>query len=146
MEKSGSTYFSLWYRLDRIDYYLIWYTNDRDGVVVDSTGLIPTFRDIDSLAIYAENIGLYVEKEEPTLHNLDLLKYWLENPNQATIVCDDFLAIWNLFTDVASSVLDIEFDRDIQKTKSIYNKLFWGNNLPSLTPKGKYYNPIWTDD
>lgn len=138
-------YFSCWYRLDRVDYYLIWYTNNCDGVVTDSTGLIPTFANIDSLVNYAKNLGLYIDKEEPILHNLDLIKYWLQNPNRDTVVCSDFLATWNLFTDVASSVRDVIFDRDLQKNNFIYKKLFWGNNLPAVTPLGKHYEPIWTD-
>jgi len=35
------------------------------------------------------------------------------------------------------------FDEDKALTQKIYNKLFWGSNLPAVTPKGRYYEPIW---
>lgn len=139
-------YFILWYRLDQVDSYLIWYSNNLDGVVVDSTGPVPTFLEIYRLCAYAGNLGLHLEEEEPILHDLDAVKYWLENPRKTAIKCDCFLVAWNLFGDVALSVQDTTFDQDRQKTSKIYDKLFWGNNLPAVTPLGKHYEPIWNND
>jgi hypothetical protein len=28
----------------------------------------------------------------------------------------------------------------------IYHKLFWGNNLPPVTPEGCHFNPEWSRD
>lgn len=139
-------YFILWYRLDRVDSYLIWYTNDFDGVVVDNSEQVIMFKYIPLLRKYADKCGLHIEEEEPGLHNLDAVKDWIENPSKTDINCDILLSAWNLFIDIASSVQDVTFDRDREKTDLIYEKLFWGNNLPAVTPPGKHYKPNWTDD
>jgi len=55
------------------------------------------------------------------------------------------LNAWNLFGDIATSV-DAEFDSDRQLSQRVYEKLFWGNNLPSVTPPGKHYTPLWNED
>ena len=40
----------------------------------------------------------------------------------------------------------IAFDHLDSQFPSIYDKLFWGNNLPSLTPKGRHYVSEWSPD
>ncbi|MFH7024651.1 MAG: hypothetical protein ACHBN1_04430 [Heteroscytonema crispum UTEX LB 1556] len=145
MEETKS-YFILWYRLDEKDSYLIWYGNDVDGIITNSAGKIPIFRDISSLLGYCAKVNLNLDDQEPTFYDLDKVKDWLKNPNKNEVDCIVFLNTWNLFIDVASSVRNLTFDPDHKKTNKIYDKLFWGNNLPSVTPPGKHYEPIWTDD
>ncbi|MEM1320365.1 MAG: hypothetical protein AAGG75_08910, partial [Bacteroidota bacterium] len=52
------------------------------------------------------------------------------------------LNVWNLFIDFAHSAKK-KFKRK-KKTSKIYDKIFFGNNLPSITPKDKEYIPSWT--
>ncbi|MEC4812938.1 MAG: hypothetical protein SAK29_06645 [Scytonema sp. PMC 1069.18] len=141
-------HFTLWYRLDQVNGYLIWYTNDVDGVVVDKdTGQIPIFKNTIQLRIYAENSGLQLEDGDIIIHDLDIVKSWLEKPTKKKVDCVYLLTAWNLFTDVAASVGDSTFDCDRQKTNKIYDKLFWGNNLPNhpaTSPPSKGYEPVWT--
>lgn len=66
---------------------------------------------------------------------------WLNVPRKKIDV-KAFLNIWNLFMDVSASVGG-SFNADRERTERIYAKLFWGNNLPSITPKGKHYTPLW---
>ncbi|MES2462151.1 MAG: hypothetical protein V4671_16320, partial [Armatimonadota bacterium] len=33
---------------------------------------------------------------------------------------------------------------DDPENDELYRKVFWGNNLPSLTPEGKSYVPMWS--
>lgn len=37
-------------------------------------------------------------------------------------------------------------DREDKANFDIYEKLFWGNNLPTVTPAGKTYVPVWTQN
>ncbi len=153
-------YYPLWYRLDNKDRYLIWYSveevnEDLDGVVLDSNGKIRVFVSLDALAAYAqvENISLEVEnifpkQDELNLHNLDTVVKWLKAKHSKTegltsINPNEFLTVWNLFTDVSRSTGG-NFDIDRDFTKMIYSKLFWGNNLPAVTPEGKCYIPVWS--
>src|ERR671931_550924 len=125
-------YFNLWYRIDNNDAHLIWYTDERDGIVVDSDGKIPGFRDTDDLLEYAKGKTLQVDAEGAILHDLDVLVEWLKQKESERVDCNNLLAAWNLFEDVSHSV-DGGFDPDRDVTKEIYEKLFWGNNLSSVT-------------
>lgn len=148
-------YYRCWYRLDSYDRYLIWYNveevdEDLDGVVLDAQGDIPIFDSSDALLSYAQNQNISLVTEEPILHDLDVLAQWSHikqsSPaSSATIDCDAFLSAWNLFADVSRS-LGAHFDSDREKSGEIYMKLFWGNNLPSLTPEGKCFIPTWSED
>ncbi len=137
-------FYKLWYRLDQLDAYLIWYSADEDGVLINKDGKIPVFRDATSLITYAEKLGLKVEIDnKPTLYNLDLIQKWLHKPRKETIDCAEFLNAWNLFDDIAATTDKLKAEVKIQAGK-IYDKLFWGNNLPAMTPPGKHYAPIWS--
>ncbi len=135
-------YYTCWYRLDGQDRYIIWYTSDVDGVCLRD-GKIPVFKEQTALTEYAASIGINIQSEEPGLHDLGVVAKWLESPTGKTVDCPSFNAAWNLFTDVSRSVKG-DFDQDQTRTKNVYEKLFWGMNLPSVTPEGKEYEPIWT--
>ena len=142
-------YFFLRYRLNAEDRYLIWISNEKDSVVVDSQGFIPSFKDSIVLRAYA-NLNHYVlESEEPIPHDLDRIAAWAASP-VIPVHCDEALAAWNLLGDVAASIVDrgIAFERldSDADFRAIYDKLFWGNNLPSVTPKGEHYVPEWAPD
>jgi hypothetical protein len=136
-------YSILWYRLDGSDRYLIWYLDERDGVVIDAAGRVPSFRKTGELLNYAERHNLPVDIEDASLFDLDVVAGWLKKEDVEAVDCKQLLAAWNLFDDVSRSVGG-SFDADHKLTKKIYEKLFWGNNLPSVTPEGKSYHPVWT--
>ncbi|HEX8237240.1 MAG TPA: hypothetical protein VF600_14875 [Abditibacteriaceae bacterium] len=143
------THFVLWYRLDNKDHYLIWYHEVEgdsclDGVVLDSASKIPIFVAVDELQHYARSQEFEIDAEEPRLHNLDIVLKWLKTRRATqTLHCDACLTAWNLFADVSRS-LSGSFDADQQRTHKIYQKLFFGSNLPALTPSGKHYIPLWS--
>jgi hypothetical protein len=139
------TYYRLWYRLDHTDGYLIWFSNDDDGVVTQPDGTVPSFRDQEALRAYATFHQIDLDVMEPLVHDLDVVAQWLGRPRSAEIDSDAFLTVWNLFGDLATSV-NGDCDGDRKRTQPVYDKLFWGNNLPAVTPPGKHYTPVWSDD
>jgi hypothetical protein len=138
-------YFRLLYRLGHQQRYLIWISNERDGVVVDGAGLVPIFKDAEAVQTYADQNGYNLESEQPVLHNLDWVAGWVDEPGRS-INCSEALAAWNLFSDVARSVRGrgSVFRRLDSWFPAVYNKLFWGSNLPSLTPTDCHYDPEWS--
>ena len=64
------------------------------------------------------------------------------------IDCSGSFAAWNLFIDVAHSVGDAgaSYLASNAVLGHEYEKLFFGNNLPAMTPPGEHYTPTWTDD
>ena len=58
-----------------------------------------------------------------------------------------FLNAWNMLEDACGSRLDVHLhDVNSQGAGKIYDKLFFANNLPAVTPRGASYEPIWSED
>jgi len=142
-------HYTLRYCLDSRSRYLLWYSHDGDetdvdGVVVNQDGAIPIFDSLPSAVDYAQTEGLSLLRQDNcVLHNLDLVRVWLKRKRPGPINCNEFLSAWNLFGDVSATVSG-NFDPDKQQTHRIYNKLFWGSNLPAVTPPGEHYRPLWS--
>lgn len=142
-------YYAVRYRLDHKDRFLIWHSegaegeSEADGVVVSEAGLIPIFRTQQSMIAYTQDNGLSpLEEDGSGYHNLDVVVKWLKRKRPAQLDCEHFLAAWNLLADISASIGG-SFDPDKDKTQKIYDKLFWGNNLPALTPASCSYEPLW---
>lgn len=63
-----------------------------------------------------------------------------------TRVCREMIFAWNSLEDFAYT-LGIPRNLRIFRSKvlaKMYDKMFRGNNLPSVTPEGRSYSPIWT--
>lgn len=142
-------YYTVWYKLDQEEGYFIWYSNDVDRVIVNKSGHIPIFRDTSMLQAYVVQHHLSLENEEPTLYDLDFIIRWIAEPNQSLLNESALLNAWNLFGDIAVSVDDEKYNQYNQHDENadkVYEKLFWGNNLPSVTPSGEQYTPVWTQN
>ena len=128
---------------------LVWQTDDEagdegdtDGVLV-SNGQIVLARTHDDFADFARqhNLTLEVGNEEP--QNLDGIEDLLQLP-ASDDTCTQLLNAWNLLGDIARSVNATLDDRGPEADKC-YDKLFYGNNLPSITPPGEHYSPYFDD-
>jgi hypothetical protein len=142
-KKVEKQFFRLWYRLDNADKYIIWILDEMDEVFTQS-GIIPFFSSQVELLSFANEHQFQIVEEDSILHNLDQIQSWLQNTD-GEIDCRAFLSAWNLFTDVTYS-LKCEFignQKDKVRNK-IYDKLFFGCNLPAITPEGQHYQPEWT--
>ena len=140
------THYKLWYRINAVDHFLLWYSNEHDGVVVDSEGWIPSFRTESALFAYADTLSIAVQPEEPLLHDLDVVQLWLANPQPQRVDPQGFLSTWNLFGDVARALpaFGARFTERDSLLGPLYDKLFWANNLPSVTPEGAVFAPEWS--
>src|SRR6185369_3943453 len=107
-DRMNAEYYICWYHLDGQDRYLIWYTNEEDGILLRK-GEIPVFSGQDELIEYAASNAINLQAGEPRLHDLDIIATWLKCPNGKTVNCHAFNAAWNLFADLSRSVRG-EFD------------------------------------
>ena len=125
--------------------FLLWVSDDwaLNRVLADA-GLLVSFSDEESAREYAlaQNLTL-APKEELRLHDLDSAVRWLEADAEPD--CRLLLPIWNLAGDAARSVNEPFEDRG-GVLDDVYSKLFFGNNLPSMTPAGELYHPEWTEE
>jgi hypothetical protein len=133
------------YRLDGVDRYLIWFSNDSDGVVVEADRSVASFRTRCDLDSYADCRGLAFEPEETAEFDFDSIEAWLRKPDGSSVECEVFLNAWNLFDDIASSRRYAAFQRSSRSAGLVYDKLFWGSNVPAVTPLGERYVPSWSD-
>lgn len=135
-------YYSYSYKLNGTQRHLIWISNDADGVYVEA-GVVSSFDNLDDLAEFARSVGLTVETDESVRLDLDAIAEWLNDEALMRVDCVGLLDAWNLFDDVSRSIGG-RFDTDKNLTKVVYDKLFWGNNLPAMTPEGEHFTPDWT--
>lgn len=142
--------YPVWIRLHGVDRGLIWQTDDgmeasgegTDTVlVVDQR--IATAPTAEALAELAAQHGLAPEDTEADRLNLDGLEQLLELPASEEI-CTQLLNAWNLYGDIARS-LGATLADDGEEAQRCYDKLFYGNNLPSITPVGEHYRPFFTE-
>lgn len=123
--------------------YLIWYTDENDGFLSKLSKPI-TFMDKNKLEQYANSETIRLESEF-TIYDFNIIKKWIEN-TLAPIDCESILDVWNFFSDLLKSVnYTFKGDLDIDNTVDVYNKLFYGLNLPIMQKNGEQYNPNWDE-
>lgn len=86
--------------------------------------------------------GLALEDTESDLLHLDGLEQLLKLPASEEI-CSQLLNAWNLYGDIVRS-LEATLDDDGKQPQWCYDKLFHGNDLPSITPAGEQDRPYFT--
>jgi len=109
--------------------YIIWIANEEDDeLLVNDDNRIIAFRSEDELNTYSQNQDIEL-CEDVAKYAFYKLQQWLIDP-YPKFEYDDFLNLWNLFTDVSTSV-KLEFIGDIKDEvrNSIYDKLFDASNV-----------------
>jgi hypothetical protein len=142
--------YPVWFRLHGVDCGLIWQTDDGTQTSYEDTDTVlvldrrvATALTAEALAELAARHGLAIEDDEDEPLDFDGLDHLLELPASEEI-CSQLLNAWNLYGDIARS-LEATLHDDGEKAQQCYDKLFYGNNLPSITPAGERYRPHLTD-
>jgi len=139
-------YFELPYRLNQKERWLLYFTNDHDGVATDKDGTVLTFASKDSLAAYAKKKRW---KLKPATQDLDFdrVRQWVEKIDGTKPDCPALYATWNLMGDIASSLGQAgRFPGYDNKYEPIHEELFWGCNLPGMAPADRPYQPRFTKE
>jgi hypothetical protein len=136
------------YRFKREERFLIWISDDTDSVATDADGHVVSFASVGALRGYAEAMRWRIENEDPILHDIDFIAAWVAAPVES-VDCVQILNAWNLFTDIAAAVSrprNVVFETRHSNSRVEYDRIFWGNNLPAVTPKGEQFVPSWSPD
>lgn len=134
-------HFATRFRLDSEARFLVWISDSTDGVVLDD-GCVATFGSIEDLEHFAAARGLALSEHEDGAFEFDAISAWIASPSAASIDCDLFLNAWNLLLDITDSLGIPPTLSDDEK--AILETLFWGCNLPSMTPPGEHFVPTWS--
>ena len=138
-------YYEYGFMLGGEPYYILWFRNSRDGVVVGDSGDIICFRSVESLRAYANGVGVSLEPTDPELLDFDRALAWSANPSGNAIEAKLLLDIWNLIDDARTSMFDLsDVSLGPDEDLNLYDKLFWATNPPSLTPEGASFRPAWS--
>lgn len=120
--------------------YLLYVADEVDSVLT-ADGKLLLFLRLTTLTSYAARLGLTISRVDEQVIDFDKLISWCQ---QTETPCDRVLTAWNLFTDISHSIgQPIPSDQRNRLTDRIYDKLFYGSNLPAVTPEGHCYIPIW---
>lgn len=143
-------FYPLHYRLNKKDRYLI-YEMGMDGedtfYIDKKSNKIPVFTKLKFLRKYAKQRNIKVVKDsKPILHNLDIVLKLIKKNCKSNTKCRDILTIWNFFIDMANT---FELDNNelqayrskAPKAYKVYEKVFTGTNLPSVTQNNPPYHP-----
>jgi hypothetical protein len=127
---------------------LLWYQNERDGFVCLPDGRVLVGVSLDVLTAEAAGLAITLEREEPTEYDFDRIQAWSQRPSAEGIECPVFLDAWNFFDDLGNlyAAPDSEYARLSWAAAGCYDKLFWGSNLPSVTPPGEQFIPSWSQE
>jgi len=133
-------------------YFLVWRTGPGDepeNILIsgEEKRLVITSTE-EEIELIAEALGLPLELEDPYRYDVDgvfaLLDKLTPDIYLQTENCKLLLDCWNIFEDMAKtlgiSVNDME-EGNHGALSHAYEKLFYGNNLPSVTPDGKIFEP-----
>jgi len=93
-------------------------------------------------------MGLQLVPHDVVEYDFDRLRSWCRQPSAAGIDYSAFLNAWNFFDDLAGlhDNPGTAYARLSRGAGRGYDKLFWGSNLPSVTPPGEWFTPSWGAD
>jgi hypothetical protein len=128
-------------RLDGKPRFVAWYTAGRDGFLRGPGGQLVT-------ADTTEALGVPLATAEPAGYEFDRIRAWCAAPDPAGVDCRAFLDAWNFLDDLTGlhAGADTPHTRLSRAAARVYDKLFWGNNLPAVTPPGERFEPSWSPE
>jgi hypothetical protein len=88
---------------------------------------------------------LEIQPAEVPKYDRDSIERWCHAPVASEIAVDAFLNAWNMVLDTLPACDQSGlFSHANGRNGALYDKLFWANNLPAVTPPGAEYYPVWT--
>lgn len=134
-------------------HFLLWQDggNEPDKyILVPETAFFLSAQTVEDLLRRATRLGLQVTDQDPVLVNIDKVFRVLAElrPGRASSqrTCQLLLDGWNTLEDMARSIQisldEQQDDYEREVLRNVYDKLFYGNNLPAVTPSNRNYSPL----
>ncbi len=125
--------------LDKMIYYCLWHSDTDDFFKINED--IVYCNSVEDIKKIIKNENLIVG-EEIAEYDCEKIEKFSKNN---ILSPNEILNFWNILMDLSKS-LKVNFignDRT-KKIDKIYAKLFYGCNLPAITPENEEYIPVWT--
>ena len=110
-------------------------------VVVDDGGFVLCFSSVAAAVEVGKANGWNISSEEPSTYDIDGIDQWCRS-DTGVRDCRELLNTWNLLVDLPGG--ENLFRAADARALGLYEKLFGGCNLPSMTTLGEHYEPMWT--
>ena len=145
-------YYKISFVYKKKKYYTLWFNNDIDGLLNKNKKII-LFKSDNEMINYSINNNIKVKEDKIVNYNVDRIKIIIKNiklMKDEKINCKYILGIWNIIGDIVRTN-QTYFSGDLWKIKNkklllIYDKIFFGNNLPALRGDGEIYIPIFNNN
>lgn len=115
-------------------FFLLWNCDDEPPFLTDEDNRVLIFGGLFDLNEFAERNGIEIE-DGITAYDLDDITVTAETPD-----CNEINTKWNIISDLALTV-GAEFSGEDKRYNGIYDKLFFGCNLPAMNHPP--YTPEW---
>lgn len=133
------------FRFEGSELYCAWFSNDKqDGFMLDGS-MLKVFHSKDAALTFLKSFPSYQKAIKTTTYDVDKIGQTVMRtiPFDARIILD----FWNIIGDLADSMgVPYEGNKKDAITNSIYNKLFYGNNLPTINTSDRIYTPQFTSE
>ncbi|WP_428771113.1 hypothetical protein V1L52_04520 [Treponema sp. HNW] len=129
-------------------FYCLWFDDGkRDRFLTDTTNTLLYFENENEIRNFCTAHNLNIQKNKAVCYNIDS---FMHEFNLYDIDCNIFLDYWNIASDMAYTYSEHfigDDDGPSGETVGVYDKLFYGNNLPALKKESsEVYIPIWERD
>jgi hypothetical protein len=151
------THYKLLCRVDGADVFLLWYTDDQDGVVVTPDERVLCFASEAALLQQAHALHIEVSEHRPVVHDLDAVQAFANAVDQrareggsasspAPFDGRSLLLAWNFFGDVARSTPSRAgaFVQAEAHLDALYDKLFLASTPTPLARADASMASAWS--
>lgn len=128
--------------IDSSSVFFLWFTNDVDRIVFENDR-VQTFSSLDDCLAFAASRTFALGDRDVTPFDFDALSGWLQDCEVAPVDPVLLLNFWNLIEDFLRSRKPGAGAQRLGNI-ALYDKLFWANNLPAITPPGERFDPDWS--
>ena len=131
-------YYIVKFKINTKILYALWYTDIIDGFITNNNKIL-SFSCFEELQKYANDQQILVIDDHTCDYNINAIVNYKNQFN-----CEEIYNFWNIVGDIANS-LSIPFlgNKRTKIIDSVFNKLFYGCNVPALRGDGELYVPKW---
>ena len=146
--------FPLLLRYQNMNKILLWNDNEdnNSSFLLNNNNNLVSSDSIEKLQLYVDQYLNNIVFDE--LEEIDYNDFWhkiknlRKNRGSSKRSCEILIDGWNIIEDLLKTYNNINMLRKLKTPimDQVYGKLFYGMNLPSLTPKNRSYTPVWLEN
>ena len=132
-------YFILPVSWDKATLYLIYFSNDDDGLVLTPGQKIVVGKSLAEAEAAAQKRHIKLQ-ENMELLDLTAIQSWVNSRSMRLLDSNLIYRVWNFFGDVATTLKKANHYLGYDEAYiALHNELFWGCNMPGLTQSQERY-------